>query len=83
MSNKIINRENYIVIQGWMVSELKLKGNELLIYSIIYGFSQTENQSFSGSLQYLSDWTCSTKQGVIKSLKSLEDKGLIVKKDIY
>lgn len=77
-----VNDENYINIMGWMVNKLHLKGNELLIYAIIYGFSQAEQQTFSGSLQYLADWTNSTRQGVMKNLKSLLDKGLIDKKDI-
>ena len=76
-----VGSENYITIQGFMVTDLKLKGNELLIYACIYGFSQTENQLFTGSLQYLADWTNSTKQGVSKCLKSLVEKGLIVKND--
>ena len=79
----MVKRDNYVVIQGWMLSELNLKGNELILYAVIYGFSQAENQTFSGSLQYLADWTNSTKQGVMKSLKSLESKGFIVKKDTY
>lgn len=83
MAESKVNRDNYIVIQGWMVADLKLKGNELLIYAILYGFTQAENQIFSGSLQYLADWTNSTKQGVMKCLKQLEQKGLIVKKDTY
>ena len=76
-----IKNENYIVIQGFMVNELNLKGNELLIYAIIYGFSQLESQEFNGTLQYLADWCNSTKQGVLKALKSLIDKGLIEKKE--
>lgn len=82
MASKVKN-ENYIVIQGFMVNELKLKGNELLVYAIIYGFSQEEGQVFSGSLQYLADWTNSTKQGVTKNLKSLVEKGYIGKNDKY
>ena len=82
MKSKVKN-ENYITIQEWMVTELKLKGNELLIYAIIYGFSQAENQKYIGSLQYLADWTNSTKQGVIKSLKSLIEKQLILKEDKF
>ena len=74
---------NYIVIQSFMVKDMKLKGNELLIYAAIYGFSQTENQAFTGSLQYLADWTNSTKQGVIKNLKSLVAKGYIAKDEQY
>ena len=76
-----VNDDNFINIQGWMVSKLKLKGNELLIYAIIYGFSQNGENKFSGSLQYLADWTNSTKQGVMKVLKSLYEKGLIFKEE--
>lgn len=83
MAESKVNRENYIALQGWMLTDLKLKGNELIIYACIYGFSQAENQVFNGSLKYLADWTNSTKQGVIKCLKSLEEKGYIVKKDNY
>lgn len=81
MAENKVTRENYIVVQGFMVKDLMLKGNELLIYAMIYGFSQAENQVFSGSLQYLADWTNSTKQGVIKNLKSLIEKGYIVKQE--
>ena len=83
MQSSKVNRDNFIVIQGWMLTDLKLKGNELLVYACIYGFSQAENQVFSGSLQYLADWTNSTKQGVMKNLKSLEEKGYIVKNEKY
>lgn len=76
-----IKDKTYVVIQSFMVNELDLKGNELIIYAIIYGFSQAENQTFSGSLQYLADWTNCTKQGVVKNLKSLVDKGFIAKKE--
>ena len=75
---KVDNR-NFIAIQGWMVNDLGLKGNELLVYAIIHGFSQAEGQKFEGSLQYLADWTNSSKQGIQKNLKSLIDKGLIEK----
>ena len=78
-----IKNENYYVVQGFMVNDLKLKGNELSIFAIIYGFSQEENQWFTGSLQYLADWTGATKQGVLKNLKSLIDKGLIKRQEKY
>ena len=81
MKESKVNPEQYIVLQGWMISELKLKGNELIIYACIYGFSQLDGQVFSGGLQYLADWTNSTKQSVVKCLKSLTEKGFIVKAD--
>lgn len=74
-----VQNENYIQLSGWMVNELNLKGNELVIYAIIYGFSQTPEHKFRGSLQYLMDWTNSTKQGVLKNIKSLIEKGYIEK----
>ena len=80
MASKV-NKENYVVIQGWMLTDLQLKGNELVVYACIYGFSQSEGQTFSGSLQYLADWTNSTKQTVVNSLKSLVEKGYIGKID--
>ena len=83
MKESKVKDENYINIQGWMVTKLGLKGNELLIYAIIYGFSQTEDQTFNGSLQYLADWTNSTKQGVTKNLKALVEKVYIIKEDKY
>lgn len=73
----MIQGKNFVTIQGWMRTELNLKGNELIVYAVIYGFSQTEEQRFTGSLQYLADWCAATKQGVLKNLKSLTDKGLI------
>lgn len=74
-----IRAENHIVIHGWMRTTLNLKGNDLLVYSVIYGFSQTDNQRFTGSLQYLADWCGATKQGILKNLNNLIESGLIVK----
>lgn len=76
---KLIQPESFVTIQGWMVTHLKLKSNELMIYAIIYGFCQIRGQVFSGSVRYLAEWTNSTKRGVYKNLKSLVDKGLIEK----
>ncbi len=77
-----IRNENYFVVKGFMINELNLKGNELMIYAIIYGFSQSENQYFTGSLNYLMSWTGGTdKKTVIKTLNSLIKKGLIKKEE--
>ena len=75
--------EKFVTIQGWMVNELNLKGNELMIYAIIYGFCQEENQVFYGSLNYMANWISSSKQTVIKCLKSLVDKNLIEKNEKF
>lgn len=75
----LIKDENYVIIQGWMLNRLGLKNNELNIYAVIYGFSQTDDTEYSGSLQYLADWCNCTKQGVMKCLHSLLEKGYIFK----
>jgi len=79
----MVKENTYINIQAFMVNDLHLKGNELLIYAIIFGFSQDEESEFTGSLQYLADWTQSTKQGVMKALQSLCEKQLILKNVEY
>lgn len=72
-----VKPENFVTLSGFMITDLQLKGNELIVYAIIYGFSQAEGTAFRGSAQYLADWTNSTRQGVMKNLKSLMQKGLI------
>lgn len=79
----LVRDDNFVVIQGWMLNTLQLKNNELTIYAIIYGFSQSTGNEFTGSLQYLADWCGCTKQGVIKCLKSLCEKNLINKRVSY
>lgn len=77
----MVKENTYINIQAFMVNDLHLKGNELIIYAIIWGFSQDGISEFKGGLQYLADWTNSTQQGVLKALKSLLQKQLILKNE--
>lgn len=79
----MIQEQNYVVIQGFMRTTLNLKGSELITYAIIYGFSQTSDQKYTGNLSYLSDWTGLTKSNVIKCLKSLVEKKLITKEEQF
>ena len=72
-------REGFIVIQSFMRSELGLKGNELIVYALIYGFCQSEGHSFHGSRQYISDWTGCSLSTVSNVLASLVEWGLLVK----
>lgn len=74
-----VKDENYVTVQGWMLSKLGLKGNSLLIYALIYGFCQDGSSCYNGSLEYIQEWTNSTRQGVIKALKQLQENGLIIK----
>lgn len=76
-----VRQNNYITILGWMVTELGLNGSALLIYAIIYGFSQNGDDSYTGSRQYLADWTNTTKRNVTKVLNNLVENGLIFKEE--
>ena len=70
---------NTIVIQGWMINELNLSGNELILYALIYGFSQDGESEFYGSLNYVSTALNCSKPTAIKALNSLIDKNYIFK----
>lgn len=74
-----VKDEGYYIIHGWMLNRLKLKGKELSIYAIIYGFSQDNSSVFSGSIAYLSEWLNTSRSTVIRALKSLTEKGYIIK----
>lgn len=75
-----VREDNYFTVQGWMVSELKLKGNALMLYAIIYGFSQTTNTAFTGSIDYLCEWIGGvSRPTVINTLENLVKQGLLTK----
>lgn len=77
-----LEKGNYYVVQSFMITELKLKGIEKELYAIIWGFSQGDN-TFNGSLGYLSEWTGYTKQRICDVLKKMVKSGLLVKKEIF
>ena len=68
---------NYYQVQGWMVKNLKLKGNELICYAVIYSFSQDEESKFMGGIKYLCDWINASEPTVVSILDKLVEKGLI------
>lgn len=76
-----MKQNDYIVIQAPMVTDLKLSGNRLIIYAIINGFSKDGQHEFTGSINYLCDWTNLTRNTVISTLKSLVDDKLIIKRE--
>ncbi len=75
-----MKNENYITIQGWMVKELQLTGNDLICYALIYGFTQNGNY-WDKSSSYISEWLGVSKRCVVDILKRLVDDKLIEKQD--
>lgn len=74
-------KDSYIVIESWMITELKLKGNELIVYAVINGFTQDGEHWYYGTRSHLSEWCGSTKETVSNCLKSLLEKGLIERQE--
>jgi len=70
---------NYYQVSAWMITDLKLKSNELNAFAIIYGFSQDGQNSYTGSLNYLSEWLGTSKQTTINVLDKLIEKNYILK----
>ena len=63
--------------------EMGLKGNELIVFAVINGFSQNGNGSFHGSLAALQEMCgISSRQTITDILKSLIEKNLIRKTEV-
>jgi len=72
---------NYIVILDFMVNDLKLKGSELLVYALIYGFSQDGESKYFGSRRYIAEWFNCSLPTIDKAINGLLEKELIIKEE--
>lgn len=77
---KYITDTNYYVVHGWM-RKMGLKGLQLDLYAIIYGFCQDNGSAFYGTISYLEEFTGFSRRAVIDALNDLVKKGYI-RKDI-
>lgn len=75
--NLNLKESKYLVIQQWMISKLKLNNNNLLIFALIYGFSQEGQGEFYGSLSYICDFLNISRTSAINCLKSLVSNKLL------
>lgn len=76
-----MNIKDYIVVPAFAITDLQLKGNELLIYSLIFGFSKDGCSKFCGSANYIAESCNCSKRAVMDTLKSLVDKNYLIKTD--
>lgn len=74
-----MRKDGYVVVQPWMVTDYNLNGNKLLIYALIWGFSQDDQSCFYGSVSYIVDYFKLSKRAVLNLLGELEKDGLIRK----
>lgn len=72
----------YITIQQEMRDVLGLKGNELLVFAFINGYSQEGQGCYYGSLAHLQE-VCgiASRQTAIATLRSLCEKGYIIRNE--
>jgi hypothetical protein len=76
-----VKSDSYVNIQAFMVNELHLSGNALIIYAVIYGFSQDGDSWFTGSRSYLAAWCQASKSTVSRNLEALCADGLIERRE--
>ena len=84
MGNVNIKREEeFIIIPKWMREELDLRGNELLIYALIFDRSNAGKCWFNTQHKYFSEWCGCSRQSVISAINNLVNKELITKRKDY
>lgn len=75
----ILKEHNDVTLKAFMVNDLHLSGNELIIFAVVYSFSQDGESCFYGSRKYLASW-CQIHEGAVDyQLNKLLKKGLITK----
>lgn len=79
----LIRDENYYQISGWMLNQLELKGTQLQVFAIIYGFTQDGENKFEGSINYLCEFTGASRWTVLRALNELTANELLEKEEIY
>lgn len=73
----------FTVVMDWMAHILNLSGNELLVFAVVYGFSQDGESFFIGGHKILADFLNITKENARLNLSKLVDKGLVEKKEQF
>ena len=79
MITKTINEcADFIVVPKQLAMNFKLSGNELLVTSLIYGFTKNGNGEFFGTCDYIATWLNITRVSAIRVLHRLVDKGVLI-----
>lgn len=78
----MVKEENFFAIFGWMITELHLKGAQRDVYAVIYGFTQNDEDWYTGRRKYIADFAGVSEESVKKALGELVAKGFIEKKTV-
>ena len=74
---------DYINILAPMRSTLKLKGNALMLFALIHGYSKDQVNRCRVSLSYMAEWLDTDKSAVSKLINKLSKAGYINKLEYY
>lgn len=77
-------KEVYYIVYNWMITKLKLKGNSLHIFALIYSYSNSKNikiaeAGYYGSQAFLANWFGISRDTVNSILKDLVSKHYLIK----
>lgn len=72
-------RDKFLKLQGWMVEQLGLTANELIIYSIVYSYVMKDVASLEAQIpiQAFMEWTGLCKRQVLRICDELQSKGFL------
>lgn len=70
-------KSQYVVIQRWMIDNLKLKPAKAMALAVIYGFSQDGESWYRGGSLYIADWLGVTQRSVKDFLAELVSMGVV------
>lgn len=73
--------KNHYLIFGWMMNRLGLKGNKLIVYAIIYSFTQDGESKYYGGRKYMAEAAASSLPTIDRALQELEAEGYIHKEE--
>ena len=77
-------KDTYYIVYNWMTTKLKLKGNSLHIFALIYSYSNSKNvktaeTGYYGSQTFLANWFGISRDTVNSILKDLVSKHYLIK----
>ena len=77
-NNQLIGNKSFIALQAFMINDLGLYGDELIVYAKIYGLCKYVGVCYPlTAIEELSKWLNKSIDETIKVIETLYDKSLI------
>ena len=70
------SKGTFLIVRDWMRNELGLRGSDLFVFAILFGFTR-HGRPFVGGTRYLTDVCGFSRRSVMSSLKLLRVRGLV------